>query len=169
MVTFPLLFASEHKPQSLPGTQTCLCVGNQDWSSRLWPWHTFPFFFFFLELSGPSPFLPVMSWHLIDILSSAALGRSVTFSSYPEVSTLDLDSFLHIRGFHNKSRCQVEPFLGEVVEFLICRIVFPSPLFLCETPEVPLMSPISDFSHLIDFKKSYPFTTWHVKHFKIYN
>lgn len=77
--------------QNLPDTWTCLCVGHQDWSNWLWPWHMC-FTFFVLsslllliirECSGPSLFLLVMSWHLILILGSASFWESITSSCSP--------------------------------------------------------------------------------------
>lgn len=58
-------------------TQTRLYVGNQGWSSWLWPWHVFcPVCFFPQPRKCSIPYLVfhATSWHLIDILGSSSFG-----------------------------------------------------------------------------------------------
>lgn len=58
--------------------------------------------------------------------------------------------------FHNKSHCKWEPFLGEVIEFLIWRKSFPSPLLCVKHQMFQLMRAISDFFPPL-IKKTVPF------------
>lgn len=144
-----------HCPFSLPlrvslsyqiSTQTCLCVGSQDWSNWLWPWYMcFSLHSLLLSITQgvqqSLPFSPCDWWTCNWHFGSSPLWGSITPSYLLRSSCLRQIHSYTFGGFHNKSHCKARPFLGEVIEFLIWRISFLYPRLYVEHQIFQLMGP----------------------------